>query len=200
MKEENMMRSRPFYLLFMVFFAVSLISLKTATGGLDHFNYIPPVPDKTKTLPANDGGPEGCDSSRFKCVMNGEAVLDNQTGLVWARDAQILGKKVDWEESVKLSENIEIGGQKGWRLPTRDELISILDTSQSEPALPEGHPFLNINDLSTASGRPAGYSYWTSTVYKDDNDRAWMVTLGLGGVIESLKLLDGTIWPVRDGE
>ncbi len=68
-------------------------------------SFIPPVPDKTKTLPANDGGSDGCNSSRFECVMGGEAVLDKQTGLIWARNAYVLEKqanRVSWEEGVKL--------------------------------------------------------------------------------------------------
>ena len=99
-------------------------------------------------------------------------------------------------------ENMELGGKKGWRLPTRDELIALLDTSQSEPALPEGHPFLKIKDLATAtgSGRSGGYQYWTSTIFEDDNERVWMVSFKAGYVMDSLKLLDLTIWPVRDGE
>ena len=188
-----------FSILFMVLFAASFISGKSAVGGE---SFIPPVPDKTKILPANNGGPDGCDSSRFKCVIGGEAILDNQTGLVWARDAQILGKKVSWEEAVNYCESMDLGGKKGWRLPTRDELIALLDTSQSEPALPEGHPFLKIKDLATAtgSGRSGGYQYWTSTIFEDDNERVWMVSFKAGYVMDSLKLLDLTIWPVRDGE
>lgn len=188
-----------FSILFMVLFAASFISVTSAVGGE---SFIPPVPDKTKILPANNGGPDGCDSSRFKCVIGGEAILDNQTGLVWARDAQILGKKVSWEEAVNYCENMDLGGKTGWRLPTRDELIALLDTSQSEPALPEGHPFLKIKDLATAtgSGRSGGYQYWTSTIFEDDNERVWMVSFKAGYVMDSLKLLDLTIWPVRDGE
>ncbi|MFC1831995.1 DUF1566 domain-containing protein [Thermodesulfobacteriota bacterium] len=191
---KSQLKSFPKFLV--VLLALSLLVVTSAGGGEE---FIAPVPDSS-IPPANDGGPDGCDSSRFKCVMGGEAVLDNQTGLVWARDSQIFGKKVDWEEGVKICENIEIGRKKGWRLPTRDELITILDTSQSEPALPEGHPFLNIDDLATASGRPAGYHYWTSTAYKDDSERVWMVSLSVGKVQDALKLMDETVWPVRDGE
>jgi len=191
--------SKPLYLAFTVCFTLSLLVFTNSMGGE---SFIPPPPDKSKTLPANDGGPDGCDSSRFKCVMGGEAVLDNQTGLVWVRDAQILGKKVSWEEAVTYCESMNLGGKRGWRLPARDELISLLDTSQSEPALPEGHPFLKIKDLATATGseKSGGYQYWTRTNLKDDKERVWMVSFKAGNVGDSLKLLDLTIWPVIDGE
>ena len=151
MKEENMMRyiSNSLSLLFIFTFTLSFhLGSNTAYGE----SFVPPPPDKSKTLPANDGGPGGCDSSRFKCVMGGTAVLDNQTGLVWVRDAQFFGKKISWEDAVKFVEGVNLRDKKGWRLPTRDEFITLLDTSQSEPALPEGHPFLNIKDLATSSG------------------------------------------------
>jgi hypothetical protein len=184
--------------LFTILLAVSFFLAVTNAGAGEEF--IAPVPDKSKTMPANDGGTDGCDSSRFKCVMGGKAVLDNQTGLVWVRDAQFVGKKVSWEDAVKSVESVNLGDKKGWRLPTRDELITLLDTSESEPALPEGHPFLNIKDLATASGRPGGYHYWSSTDYKDDSNSAWIVQFYVGKVYDSHKLMDATYWPVRDDE
>ena len=192
---KSLLKSFPKLLIILL--ALSFLVVANAGGGEES---IAPVPDKSKTMPANDGGPDGCGSSRFDCVMGGEAILDNQTGLVWVRDAQFIGKKVSWEDAVKIVESIELGGEKGWRLPTRDELITLLDTSQSEPALPHGHPFLNINDLATVSGMPGGYNFWSSTAYKDDSERVWMVSFYVGKVYDSLKLMDATFWPVRDGE
>jgi len=100
---------------------------------------------------------------------------------------------------VKLCQDIEIGGQKGWRLPTRDELISLLDTSQSYPALPEGHPFLEMSNIPQG-GPESGRTYWTSTEYGSDNKSAWIIHLKVGKVLDSLKFFDFKIWPVRDSD
>ena len=188
--------SRSFSLLPIILFVTSFLIISNTAYGE---SFTPPVPDKSKTLPANDGGPDGCDSSRFKCVMDVEAVLDKKTGLIWARNARIVKEDVPWEEAVTLCQEIEIGGKKGWRLPTRDELISLLDTSQSYPALPEGHPFLEMNNIPQG-GTESGRTYWSSTEYGNDNKSAWMIHLKVGKVTDSLKWFDYKIWPVRDGE
>ena len=91
--------SKSLPLLFIVSFALLFcIAIDTANGE----SFVPPVPD-SKTLPANDGGPDGCDSSRFKCVMEGEAVLDKQTGIIWTKNASHANKTISWQEAVVLS-------------------------------------------------------------------------------------------------
>ena len=75
--------------------------------------YIPAIPDKNKTLSANDGELDGCNSSRFLCVMGGEAVLDKQTGLTWLRDSDIAQKKMSWTDAVNFCQNLEKGTLDG---------------------------------------------------------------------------------------
>jgi hypothetical protein len=177
-----------FFLTTITFLAAMIFGEKTANGE----TLTPPVPEKNKVLPANDGGPDGCDSSRFKCVMGGEAVLDKQTGIIWSQDGNLAKKGVPWQEAEIFCQNVEIGNTKGWRLPTREELIALLDPSQSYPALPKGHPFKNV-------GSPKGQRhYWTSNDYESDSNSAWVVCSRGGSVEGSLKLFDYGVWPVRD--
>lgn len=101
----------------------------------------------------------GCFSERFRCVMNDEAVLDRETGLVWWRDAQETAGV--FEGQAVWCAHGDWGGRKGWRLPTVAELTSLIDPAQANPvpvappALPPGHPF-DIQD---------GYWTWTSETF-----------------------------------
>ena len=180
--------SKSLSIIFFVLFAFSLLLCVNTVSGE---TFIPPVPDKSKLLPANDGSPDGCDSTRFECVLDGEAVLDKQTGLIWARDTRFDNKSVPLQKAVKFCQNFELGNRKGWRLPTRDELITLLDTSNSSPAFPDGHPF----KIRKGEG---GAGYWTSTEYEGDSDYAWRIETNAGKVYESHKLMDAGIWPVHD--
>ena len=176
-----------FVLTMILFTIVFFLGVNTVSGE----SYIPAIPDKNKTPPANDGGSDGCNSSRFKCVMGGEAVQDKQTGLIWVRNANIIKKAVPWWEAVNFFQDLEIGNRKGWRLPTKEELITLLDTSQSDPALPEGHPFKNVKMSQTR--------YWTNTAYEGNRDSVWVVGMSVGKVQDNLKLFDAYIWPVLGG-
>ena len=178
-------------LLAMILFTILFFMSVNVLGGE---NYIPPPPDKNKTLPANDGGPDGCNSSRFKCVMGGEGVLDKQTGLTWARNVDLAGGPKPFQEAVKFCQDLEIGNRKGWRLPTIGELITIMDTSRSDPALPDGHPFENVENVGSSWG-----SYWSSTTYEGDSKSAYIVGMNIGIVTDSLKIFDSWIWPVLGG-
>jgi hypothetical protein len=99
----------------------------------------------SRKLPANNGAPgpnppAGCNSTRFTCVLDDLAVRDNETGLVWMRNS-LAFTATDWVSARTICYSTATDGRMGWRLPTIDELTSLVDTEAA--ALPTGHPFEN---------------------------------------------------------
>jgi|GEM_PF-1299624 len=128
-------------------------------------------------------------AERFELVMGDQAVLDKETGLVWARNANIDGYKT-WQSAINYCANLSISDRKGWRLPEREELASLLDMSVSgSPKLPAGYSsfFTNVH---------FGY-YWSSTTYEGGSTGAWHVGMHNGVVDYDDKVYDGYVWPVR---
>jgi len=136
-----------------------------------------------------------CDQTacpRFELVMDGYAVLDKETGLVWAKDANLFGS-LSWESAQYEPFDIGIGGRMGWRLPRADELASLIDPQQTgRPKLPAGHPFVNV--VQDDSGR-----YWSVSVSPDAPSLAVMVSISNGFIKYYDKTLQFYVWPVRGG-
>ncbi|OGW48426.1 MAG: hypothetical protein A2078_15660 [Nitrospirae bacterium GWC2_57_9] len=96
-----------------------------------------------------------------------DAVLDRLTGLRWQVHADLTGRPVTWTEALACAARL---GQ-GWRLPNINELESLVDSSKYAPALPEGHPFENIQE-----------GYWSSTTSMFEPDWAWALYLAKGAI------------------
>ena len=132
---------------------------------------------------------------RFTDVGDG-TVKDNLTGLVWLRDANCFGA-LNWFDSLDSANTLASGAcglsdgsaPGNWRLPNLKEFQSLLDYGQSAPALPPGHPFVNVQT----------YAYWSSTTVQNYPDIAWFVRLFFGYVFYDDKLASGFAWAVRDG-
>ena len=84
-------------------------------------------------------------AGRFSVLadFNNLAVRDNETGLVWEKSPS-LSPAADWVQAAGNCVNKSIANRKGWRLPSVAELGSLIDISQSNPTLPAGHPFTNV--------------------------------------------------------
>jgi len=133
------------------------------------------------------------DNPRFAVCddVYGDMVLDKETGLIWSRDANPFANPTQWiMAKIKCHSNFARGNRRGWRLPTVEELSSLI--GPGDPALPQGHPFTNVQ---------SGY-YWSSTNYKTSAlDHAWAVlmTTGTFEVTSKDKTESHYFWPVRGG-
>jgi hypothetical protein len=58
---------------------------------------------------------------------------------------------------------------KGWRLPSIEELETLVDFSNYEPALD-----------TTVFASPPSIKFWTSTTSAEDDNNAWMVDFDVG--------------------
>lgn len=124
---------------------------------------------------------------RFVAERN--RVRDKLTGLYWLQDADVSGVTMAWEEALDYIKNLAepLPQNTGcWRLPTINELESLVDCSRHTPALPAGHPFLKVRDV-----------YWSSTTSYFETDWAWALYLNKGATGVGFKEDKGFhLWPV----
>jgi hypothetical protein len=147
------------------------------------------VPDATMA-----GIPPGPDlpSDRFAVLSDfgGAAVLDRKTGLVWERTPSSNG--MDWEHTCEHCSASIISNRLGWRLPTIQELESLLDPTMKDgvhPAIPPDHPFNNVQP----------YWYWSATTSPADENQALTVDFGDADADVVPKTNQANAWCVRDG-
>lgn len=130
-------------------------------------------------------------SKRFQIVLDGAGVLDKETGLVWEKSPDTTSRT--WSSAVYYAYSKNVGGRKGWRPPTAEELASLVDPTQQNPSLPSGHPFANVKSTD-------GSFYWSSTTGVYNTIDAWVVTFfSFGSVYNDEKSVNGYVWCVRGG-
>ena len=94
---------------------------------------------------------------RFK--VENETVLDDKTNLMWMQKP--LDGTFTFDEAIKL--NREFAGFSDWRMPTIDELSSIMNYQTHQARSKE---FVFTDE---------GNWFWSSSLYKDDIRDAWGV-------------------------
>jgi hypothetical protein len=134
---------------------------------------------------------------RFEVLadFNSEAVLDKETGLVWEKSPST-GLKGHYDAYMRCN-TLTTGSRLGWRIPTLQEISSLIDPTQTNPALPQGHPFSSVlYDVP----------YWTASTdiyFYDSNGlrtitSAWFLSFGSGvALFEDLQGRTGYVWCVR---
>ena len=127
-------------------------------------------------------GPPCGTFQRFVVSEDGTEVCDNTTGLIWQQtpDNSFLGQV----DAIALCPTLGAG----YRLSEIKELISLVDYSQFNPALPTDHPF---------SGVVSGVFYWSASTEVGGPQRGWAVDLSDGNVSGRVKTNSNFVWCVR---
>ena len=107
-------------------------------------------------------------------------VVGGSTGLLWQRCSAGLNNDTTcsgyesyytWSEATSYCSSLSLGG-KTWRLPTLNELKSLVDYGKSSSPSIDTAVFPNTQS----------YDYWSSSTYAQDTNDAWYVYFGNGYV------------------
>ena len=118
-------------------------------------------------------------------------VLDRLTGLSWQKSPSATYR--NWSNAVDYCNLLDTGFLSlkidDWRLPNIKELLSLIDYSSSNPALPQGHPF-NLE-----------FYYWSSTSTATDATWAVLINILSGEPYSGEKTIETrrNAWCVRGG-
>ena len=132
---------------------------------------------------------------RFTDNLDG-TVTDNMTGLIWLSAADCFGSRA-WTNALSDANSLADGdcgltdgSQAGdWRLPNINELKSLADYGEYDPAIPAGHPFSAVQSAY----------YWSSSTVLNSVGNAWFFNALWGGLRNSDKDSIYHVWPVRGG-
>jgi hypothetical protein len=94
-------------------------------------------------------------------------VLDHVTGLMWQRNVD--PGNMTFDDANAKCARLQLGGYEDWRLPSRIELVSILDLAETQPAI----------DRSAFPATPSDW-FWSSSVASDNLTGAWYVYFYFG--------------------
>ena len=104
---------------------------------------------------------------RYSLGDNNETVTDYKTDLIWQRADDEKGR--NWAAAKQYCGELVLGGKADWRLPSIQELNTIVDYSQSNPSIDP--------KFSCSLG-----SYWSSSALNISTSGAWNVDFNDGYV------------------
>lgn len=122
-------------------------------------------------------------------------VLDGETKLMWTKDANIAGKRMDGDGAFKFIVSLNeqrYAGYSNWRLPREEEFLTLVKFSQGlgYSGDPSKIGFKNVQPNC----------YWSSNTYSPYADCSGGFFLWVGAVGVNNWSGDAYVWPVRAGQ
>lgn len=172
---------------------------------------VPPTGQTTSFATGDDGAIQaGVPFPTPRFIDHGNGTVEDQlTGLIWLKNAHCAEPGfglVGWAQALTAANTLAHGhcgltdhSKAGdWRIPNVRELHSLIDVGFVNPALSNAVGTARWTEGDAFSGvQSAGY--WSSTTFMGNQDRAWVVYLGGGGVSSNSKNFPDWVWPVRGG-
>jgi len=126
---------------------------------------------------------------KHRFIDNGDGTItDRKTNLMWIKNGQSVLGALKWKEAVAFCAGLKYADHSDWRLPSKDEFKSIIDTEYQAPALPEQSSFTNVVTF---------FDYWTKTEPKFGPGYVWGVNFYYGKHNYLNKKKFAFPWPVR---
>ena len=116
------------------------------------------------------------------------AAIDKKTQLMWAINSSKTvsfpnpNRRINWKDAMAWAEYVNTQGWCGfrdWRLPTHDELKTLM--------IKDKQPNLHLNQVVFNDIYNQDYGVWSSSPVACDSSRAWIVNFNLGNVNFNLK-------------
>lgn len=163
----------------------------TSSSGQEQASYSPQIyPDNSIRGKTNSQAmPEKSminenSSIELRFDTNDRTITDLTTSLEWTKNANILMREFNYEESqefIKKLNRESYAGRNDWRMPSRQELKIFSKHSKK------------LGQHVMSGG------YWSSTEASGGlkNYQAWAVDMNYGNEMQSAKLVQHYVWPVR---
>ncbi len=171
------------------------------------------VDSRDKEILKAEFGRDDCDRSKedehepedtppqTRFIDNGNGTItDPKTGLMWTQDANLHDDTMLFHQACAYIDEMNKGkhsnfGYTDWRLPTIEELRSLIDFTKLrvwQHEIPPGHPFQNVKVINFNGNNIA-------TCLTNTNN-SWFLSSYCRLVGHNVRSCYGYVWPVRSGQ
>lgn len=143
-----------------------------------------------------------CSAAKPNFVFLEKTAVDQNTGLTWARNANMPGRQLIWRgddnvyEYMKRLNETNYAGYADWRVPSKEEMVKLIEYAKSlgyDQARMDTWPYQKLRQLGFIDVRD--YEYWTST--RQSPTEIWTADMTSGKVAPQQEGKPYYLWPVR---